>query len=71
MINIESTDFEEAIKKVISKGDHVLVHCSLIHMGNFIDGPNSIIKSLIEAVGNSGTIIMMSHTFSFSRFVTP
>ena len=67
MININELDTKKALKKVIRKGDHVLVHCSLIHMGNFVDGPNSIIKSLIETVGNSGTIIMMSHTFSFSK----
>ena len=67
MININALDTEKALKKVIGKGDHVLVHCSLKLMGNFVNGINSIIKSLIETVGDSGTIIMITHTFAFAK----
>lgn len=67
MLDINSIETDKAIKKVINLGDHVLVHSSLSRMGNFINGPNSIINSLIDAVGSGGTIIMITHTFSFAK----
>ena len=66
-MDINFLDTQKAIKKVINKGDHVLVHSSLNRMGNFINGPDSIINCLKDAVGSGGTIIMITHTFSFSK----
>jgi aminoglycoside 3-N-acetyltransferase len=42
----------------ITEGDIVMVHTSLSRLGNVCGGADSVIQALIDAVGESGTIMM-------------
>lgn len=47
----------------ITQGQTVMVHCSLSSMGFVCGGPQIIIESLLETVGNSGTIMMPTQSW--------
>jgi aminoglycoside 3-N-acetyltransferase len=42
-------------------GDTIMVHSSLSHIGNVSGGPQTLIKSLIDAVTESGTVLMPAY----------
>ena len=44
----------------IVKGDSLLVHASLRSMGFLEDGANTVIEALLNAVGESGNLLMPS-----------
>ena len=47
----------------MEKGQNVIVHCSLSSIGFVCGGPQIIIESLIECVGNEGTILMPTQSW--------
>jgi aminoglycoside N3'-acetyltransferase len=50
----------------ISRGDDVLVHSSLKSLGSILGGADAVLDLLLELVGDSGTLIMMTATTSFA-----
>lgn len=49
----------------LKKGDHIIVHADLRMFGKLEGGFESIIRHLLEIVGNEGTLITPAFTFSF------
>lgn len=62
---------EEEIKRVLSNalspGDDVLIHASLKPLGTLKPGPDGFIDALLDAVGHTGTVVMMTATRSFAE----
>lgn len=57
-------DIDAALKALgLSKGDNVMVHCSLSSMGFVCGGAEPVICSLLEAVGNEGTVMMPTQSW--------
>ena len=57
-------DVINAIEKVgVTKGDTIMVHCSLSSMGFVCGGPQIIIEALLETVGEEGTIMMPTQSW--------
>lgn len=54
----------------IKKGDTLLVHSSLSKIGNVHDGPNTIIETLVEQVGNTGNVVMPAFSYIDSMLHT-
>ena len=48
-------------------GDHLLVHSSLRSFGYVDGGANAVIDALLEAVGESGTVLVPTLTFSILK----
>ncbi len=46
----------------IERGDRLLVHTALSHVGFVSGGPQTFIEALIDVVGPTGTIVMPTHT---------
>jgi aminoglycoside 3-N-acetyltransferase len=46
----------------VDKGDSLLVHCSMSKFGQIYGGAQTVIESLIEKVGEGGTIVMPTLT---------
>lgn len=60
---VTKEDLVEAFGKVgIGKGRIVEVHCSLSSMGYVIGGAQTVVDALMEAVTDTGTILMPMHT---------
>lgn len=61
--------FDELVsgfKKVgLKRGDIVLVHNSFKSFGGVEGGPETVIRSLLKVLGEEGTLIMPTFTFSF------
>jgi len=56
---ISRAQIDEALRKVgLRKGDVVCVHSMLSRTGFFVDGPEAIIDSLVNIVGQAGSIMM-------------
>lgn len=47
----------------ITKGQNIIVHCSLSSIGFVCGGPQIIIESLLESVGKEGTILMPTQSW--------
>lgn len=59
----------EALKDLgICKGDVLLVHSGLSHLGHIEGGANTILDALTEAVGEEGTILMPCFTRPYIGF---
>ena len=57
--SIKQNDLLESLKKQgITKGDSVLVHCSLSKIGYVEGGPKTLIDALLETIGTEGTLLM-------------
>jgi aminoglycoside N3'-acetyltransferase len=56
-----------AIEASLAKGDDVMIHASLGRLGNFEDGVDALIQAILAAVGETGTVIMMTDTRSFAQ----
>jgi len=55
------------LKKIgVTKGDHLAVTLSFKSIGYVVGGPQTFIDALLEAVGSEGTIMVNTHTRSFS-----
>jgi aminoglycoside 3-N-acetyltransferase len=52
----------------VKEGDHLAVTLSFKSIGHVDGGPQRFIDALVEAVGSQGTIMMNTHTSSFSPF---
>lgn len=46
----------------LEAGDNVIVHTSLKSMGYVCGGAQTVIEALIEAVGESGSIMMLTQS---------
>lgn len=59
----------EALKELgIQKGDVLLVHSGLSHLGHIEGGADTVIDALTEAVGEEGTILMPCFTRPYVAF---
>ncbi|WP_379156445.1 aminoglycoside N(3)-acetyltransferase [Paenibacillus sp. sgz5001063] len=47
----------------LTKGQHIFVHTSLSQLGYVVGGPETFIRSLLEIVGEEGTLMMPSQTW--------
>ena len=57
-------DVINAIEKVgVTKGDTIMVHCSLSSMGFVCGVPHIIIEALLVSVGEEGTIMMPTQSW--------
>lgn len=57
-------DVDKALKALgLKNGDNVMVHCSLSSIGFVCGGPEIIIRSLLEACGNDGTVMMPTQSW--------
>lgn len=57
-------DIDKALADLgLGKGDNVMVHCSLSSIGFVCGGAESVIRSLLEAVGSEGTIMMPTQSW--------
>lgn len=53
----------EALRDLpVERGEHLLVHTALSHVGFVSGGPQTFIEALIDVVGPKGTIMMPTHT---------
>src|ERR1700678_2656424 len=61
----------------VAPGDVVLAHTSLKSMGYVVGGPASVVRGLLAAVGERGTVVMpsfstyLSHPSSWHRHPVP
>lgn len=63
-IILTQKDLLEGFKKCgMKKGDNVIVHASLSSLGFVVGGAETVIRALLESVGEEGTIIMPSQTW--------
>ncbi|WP_244833890.1 AAC(3) family N-acetyltransferase [Clostridium sp. BJN0001] len=61
---LKKEDIIEGLKKCgLKKGQNVLVHTSLKSFGFVIGGAETIIRSLLDTVGEEGTVMMPSQTW--------
>lgn len=47
----------------LTEGQHIFVHTSLSKLGFVVGGPETLIRSLLEVVGEEGTLMMPSQTW--------
>ncbi|MGZ4033571.1 MAG: AAC(3) family N-acetyltransferase [Bacteroidia bacterium] len=60
---ITKSKLVDDLKKIgIREGDSVLVHCSLSKIGFVIGGPETVVDSLFEVVGKTGTLLFPTFT---------
>jgi|GEM_PF-3991517 len=64
---ISEEETHRVLAAALSPGDDVLIHASLSALGTFEPGPEAIIDALFAAVGQAGTVIMMTATRSFAK----
>ena len=46
------------------RGSHVVVHAALSSLGQVDDGARSVCESLVDAVGDAGTVVMPAFTYA-------
>ena len=46
------------------RGNHVVVHASLSSLGQVEDGARAVCESLVDAVGDAGTVVMPAFTYA-------
>lgn len=57
-------DIDKALAELgLKKGDNVMVHCSLSSIGFVCGGAEPVIRSLLEAVGSEGTVMMPTQSW--------
>jgi aminoglycoside 3-N-acetyltransferase len=56
-----------AIEQALEPGDDVLIHASLSGIGRFSGEIDRLVQSFVDAVTQTGTVIMMTDTRSFAR----
>lgn len=64
---ISADAVREVFTAALNPGDDVLIHASLGNLGHFEAGVDDVIVALQEAVGPTGTVIMMTDTRSFAK----
>lgn len=63
-IILTQKDLLDGLKKCgMKKGDNVIVHTSLSSLGFVVGGAETVIRALLETVGEEGTIVMPSQTW--------
>ena len=61
---VKKSDILDGLRKIgLHEGDNVMVHASLSSMGFVCGGAQVVIESLIETVGDSGTIMMPTQSW--------
>lgn len=64
---ITKEEINKILKNVgLNKGMHVLVHCSLRSIGPIDGGADTLIDSLLETVGQYGTVAMPSFNYTYA-----
>lgn len=58
---------EDLIRLGINPGDTILVHSSLSNIGWVCGGAQAVISSLLEVIGDLGTLIMPAHSGEWSN----
>lgn len=66
-MNITHQQTVDAMRSVLSPGDDIMIHASLSRLGHFEAGIDATISAICDAVGPTGTVIMMTDTRSFAR----
>lgn len=66
-MNITQADAVQAMSSVLRSGDDVLIHASLGRLGQLDAGVDALVDTICDAVGRSGTVVMMADTRSFAR----
>jgi len=62
---IDRGDFRRGLQDVgLQPGDVVLVHCAMRTFGPVDGGPSTVVESLLEAIGESGTLVVPAFTFA-------
>lgn len=56
------TDLNLLFDQLALRGNHVIVHAALSHFGHVEGGPVAVCAALIDAVGDSGTVLMPAFT---------
>lgn len=64
---ITHKDTVAAMNAALDPGDDVMVHTSLGPLGYFEAGMDAVISAICEAIGPTGTVIMMTDTRSFAK----
>ncbi|MBE6072888.1 MAG: AAC(3) family N-acetyltransferase [Clostridium butyricum] len=63
-IILTQKDLLDGLKKCgMKKGDNIIVHTSLSSLGFVVGGAETVIRALLEIVGEEGTIVMPSQTW--------
>lgn len=60
------SNLKSVLGDCISSGEDLLVHSSLRSLGSMPGGADAVLDLLLDLVGNSGTLIMMTATTSFA-----
>ena len=59
-------DLVNGFRKIgLSTSDIVMVHSSFNSFGGVVGGPRTVIKAILDVIGNTGTLIMPTFTFRF------
>lgn len=66
-MKISASEVRAAFNSALEPGDDVLIHAALGKLGHFEAGVDDVILALREAVGPTGTVIMMTDTRSFAK----
>lgn len=66
-MSISAEQVRQVFSESLRSGDDVLIHASLGRLGHFEAGVDDVIDALLEAIGETGTLVMMADTRSFSR----
>jgi aminoglycoside 3-N-acetyltransferase len=62
---VTQTDLCEGLRALgVRRGDVVLAHTSLSSFGHVAGGADAVIDALLEAVGEAGTVMVPTHTWS-------
>ena len=57
-------DIDSALAEIgVKAGDNLMVHCSLSSLGFVCGGAGPVIRSLLEAVGTDGTVMMPTQSW--------
>lgn len=64
---IRRQDLDLAFRRLLTPGDTLMVHSSMKAIGMVEDGPEAIIQAMLDRLGSSGTLVMMTSTTSFSK----
>jgi aminoglycoside 3-N-acetyltransferase len=66
-MKITQSQIDGVLQRVLAKGDDVMIHAALKPIGFLESGVESLVSGICDAVGDTGTVVMMTDTRSFSQ----